>query len=165
MKGIHSIFIFLILFSATSIFAEDKKKIYDPAADAQKDVAAFLQKAGQEQKHLLIQVGGNWCSWCHKLHGFFSKNDSIAAFLNKNFTVYHLNHSKENWNLDILKSYNFPQRFGFPVLLILDKNGNVIHTQDSALLESSKTYDPTKVMRFLKLWAPTAFDEKHYLKE
>jgi hypothetical protein len=31
-----------------------------------------------------------------------------------------------------------PQRFGFPVFVIIDGDGNVLHTQDSALLEQGK---------------------------
>ena len=43
--------------------------------------------------------------------------------MNANYVVYHLNYSKENYNAKLLTKYNFPQRFGFPVFLILDGEG------------------------------------------
>jgi hypothetical protein len=49
-----------------------------------------------------------------------------------------------------------PQRFGFPVLVVLNSNGQRIHTQDSGLLESGDGYDPKKVIGFLKNWTPAA---------
>ncbi|MDE7096601.1 MAG: thioredoxin, partial [Muribaculaceae bacterium] len=49
-----------------------------------------------------------------------------------------------------------PVRFGFPVLIILDENGNILHTQDSALLESGEGYDKEKVTRFFESWTPGA---------
>jgi hypothetical protein len=56
----------------------------------------------------------------------------------------------------------YPQRFGFPVLVVLDENGKQLHTQDSALLEKGNGYDREKVKSFLRNWAPGAFDEMLY---
>jgi hypothetical protein len=82
--------------------------------------------------------------------------------LNKDFIVYHLNYSKENKNLDILAKYEYPQRFGFPVFLILDGNGKLIHIQNSGYLEAGKGYDHEKVFGFLNDWRPAALDPEQY---
>jgi hypothetical protein len=82
--------------------------------------------------------------------------------VDSNYVVYHLNYSKENKNLDYMKKFGYPQRFGFPVFVILDANGNQLHTQDSSLLEKDKGYDFDKVKTFFLNWAPSAFDEKKY---
>ncbi len=55
-----------------------------------------------------------------------------------------------------LKKLGNPVRFGYPVLVVLDNEGNVIHTQDSSFLESGEGYDKEKVKRFFESWTPTA---------
>ena len=77
----------------------------------------------------------------------------------------HLNYSKENQNKEVFAKYGFPQRFGFPVFIILDGKGNRIHTQASEYFENGKkSYDAEKVLNFLQQWSPTALDPKLYSK-
>lgn len=73
-----------------------------------------------------------------------------------------LNYSRENKNLDILAELEYPQRFGFPVIVILDGNGKRIHTQNSAYLEKEKSYDEKKMLEFLKHWSPASLDPGSY---
>jgi protein-disulfide isomerase-like protein with CxxC motif len=47
-------------------------------------------------------------------------------------------------------------RFGFPVFVVLDENGKVIHIQDSSFLEEGQGYNQEKVLRFFKNWTPKA---------
>lgn len=47
-------------------------------------------------------------------------------------------------------------RFGFPVFIIFDGNGKVLHIQDSALLEEGNGYNQMKVMGFFKNWTASA---------
>ena len=61
MKNVVLILLFLI-FSFAS-FAQNKK-LYDPKADAEKDIQLAIKQAALENKFVLIQGGGNWCSWC-----------------------------------------------------------------------------------------------------
>jgi thioredoxin-related protein len=137
-------------------------KLYNPAADAKKDLALAVQTAKEQNKHVLVQVGGNWCSWCVKLHGFFESNASIDSILKADYVLVRINYSPENKNPGVLASLGYPQRFGFPVLLILDQNGQRLHTQDTGYLELDKGYDPEKVSRFLLGWNVAAVDPKNY---
>jgi len=136
--------------------ANAQVNIYNPNADAKAEIAAAINKAKQENKHVFIQIGGNWCPWCVKLHNFMNADSTISEILTKNYVVVKVNYSKENKNLDVLEKLEKPQRFGFPVLVILNSNGNRIHTQDSGLLESGDGYDRKKVLNFLKNWTPEA---------
>ncbi|MEJ5317147.1 MAG: thioredoxin family protein [Tenuifilum sp.] len=138
------------------LMAYAQVNIYNPNADAKAEIAAAINKAKQENKHVFIQIGGNWCPWCVKLHNFMNADSTISEILTKNYVVVKVNYSKENKNLDVLKKLEKPQRFGFPVLVILNSNGNRIHTQDSGLLESGDGYDRKKVLNFLKNWTPEA---------
>ena len=56
----------------------------------------------------------------------------------------------------MMKRLGNPARFGFPVFVVLDERGNVLHTQDSSFLEDGNGYSEKKVLRFLKNWTPKA---------
>jgi len=85
--------------------------------------------------------------------------------VNENYVVYHLNYSKENYNTELLKKYKFPQRFGFPVFLILNEEGDLIHTQNSEYLESGNGYDKGKVTAFFNNWSKKALDSSNYKEQ
>jgi len=141
---------------AVLLQAQESRDIYHPMADARSDIAASLEKARNENKHILIQVGGNWCPWCIKLHDFFATDARIDSILQKDYIYMLVNYSKENKNESLMAEFGYPQRFGFPVLLVMDPQGKILHTQDTALLELDKSYDPFKVSRFLLGWNPAA---------
>jgi thioredoxin-related protein len=144
------------------LYAQEKVAVYNPNADAKADLKSAIAKAKTENKHVLIQVGGNWCSWCIKFHKMAISDPKIDSLIKADYVYLLLNYSKENMNLDVLKTFQNPQRFGFPVFVILDSNGKLLHTQDSGLLEFDKEYDPKKVETFLKQWNVKALDPKNY---
>ena len=152
----------LVFFISISSNAADTTKLYNPRANVTRDVEQALSKAKKEKKNVVLQIGGNWCVWCYRLNSFIQTDSLLKRLLHDNYVLYHLNYSKENKNLDYLKKLGYPQRFGFPVLVVLDADGKLLHTQDSALLEKGNGYDQEKVKSFLRNWAPGAFDEALY---
>lgn len=125
------------------------EKIFDPTRDSAKDIEAAIKKATKEKKRILLDVGGNWCSWCHKLDYLFTTNKEIGAMLKK-YVVVKVNFSQENENKDVLSKY--PTIPGYPHIFVLEKDGKLLHSQDTGLLESGDHHDPDKVMEFLKKW-------------
>lgn len=158
MRLIFTVFLFVSLKS----FAGDTTHLYNPFANVEKDVAAALVKAKIENKHVLLQIGGNWCTWCYKFNAFVNIDSTLKKILYNNYVFYHLNYSKENRNEAYMKKLGYPQRFGFPVLVVLDANGKQLHTQDSSLLEQGNGYSFDKVKAFLQNWSPLALNEKNY---
>ena len=152
----------LLCFFTMTVYCQDSVKIYNPTADAGMDLASAIQSASDQQKHVLVQVGGNWCSWCVRLHGFFNSNQQIDSILKADYILLRINYSPENKNPEVLAKLDYPQRFGFPVLLVLDANGRRIHTQDSGFLEEGKGYDAEKIKRFLLTWNTSAVNPKNY---
>jgi len=157
-----SLFTALLICVAVFVFAQEKANVYNPNADAKTDLKNAITKAKAENKHVLIQVGGNWCSWCIKFHKMATTDAKIDSLIKADYVYLLLNYSKENKNLDVLRTLQNPQRFGFPVFVILDGAGKLLHTQDSGLLEMDKGYDPKKVSTFLKQWNAKALDPKNY---
>ena len=151
-----------ILLVCSAAFAQEKK-LYDPNADGAKDIEAAIKKAAAENKFVLIQAGGNWCSWCLEFERFCKADTKIDSVINNSFVLYHLNYSKENRNKELFAKYGYPQRFGFPAFIILNERGERIHTQNSVYLEDgSKSYTREKVQEFLEMWAPRALNPKMY---
>lgn len=134
----------------------EKKLIYNPSADAKAELQNAIQKAKKENKNVLIQVGGNWCPWCIKFHNYLETTPTLDSLVKADYVFILVNYSKENKNEAILKELEYPQRFGFPVLLVLNTEGKRIHTQDSGLLESGEGYDFKKVKGFLSGWTVRA---------
>jgi thioredoxin-related protein len=141
----------------------DTNKLYHPTADAAKDIAAAVKKAKAENKYVLLQGGGNWCSWCIEFARFCKADPKIDSVINAGFVWYHLNYSKENENKAVFAKYGYAQRFGFPTFIILNEKGERIHTQNSEYLEDGKkSYDQRKVQSFLEMWSPRALNPKMY---
>ncbi|HLY71267.1 MAG TPA: thioredoxin family protein [Puia sp.] len=157
-----NLYFILLIFVTVRSVAQNDTKIYDPSANAENDIAALIKLAKIEHKNILLQAGGNWCSWCIEFNRFVHADSSIDSLINKCFVIYHLNYSKENENKSIFAKYGYPQRFGFPVFIILDGNGNKIHTQNSEYLEQGKSYNKQKVLEFLLNWTPLALDPSLY---
>lgn len=159
-----SIIIFFVLLLSFSLKAQEKINLYNPDADARKDLETALETAREQHKHVLIQVGGNWCPWCVRLHGVFETESKIDSILKSDYVFILINYSKENKNEVVLADLGYPQRFGFPVLLVLDQEGQRLHTQNTAYLEKDKGYDTDKLIGFLLDWNEKALDPKSYVK-
>jgi thiol:disulfide interchange protein len=132
--------------------AGDTTRLYNPTADAAKDVAQLLAQAKEGHKRVLLQVGGNWCVMCYRLNAFIKTDTVLKKLLDANYILYHLNYSPENKNRAYLKTIGSPERFGFPVLVVLDAAGKPLHTQESGALQRGNGYSFEKVKAFLEQW-------------
>lgn len=139
--------------------AQQAVKIYNPDADAKKDIASAVAKASAEGKHVFLQIGGNWCPWCVRFHKMVAEDMKLDSLVKANYEVVEVDYSKENNNHEILATLGFPQRFGFPVFVILDGTGKVIHTQDSGYLEQDKGYSQEKLERMFLNWSAFTMKE------
>jgi thioredoxin-related protein len=155
--------ILTFLYSIPS-FGQEREKfaLYKPEENAKVGLDAAISEAAKQRKNVFVQIGGNWCSWCARFHELATKDKQVDSAIQKNFVVYHINYSKENKNPEILKELEYPQRFGFPVFIILDGKGRRLHTQNSSYLEEGKGYSKEKVIAFLNDWSPAAFLPEQY---
>lgn len=51
--------------------------VYDPARDAAKDIENAVAVAGKTGQRILLDVGGNWCSWCRTMDKFFEEDRAL----------------------------------------------------------------------------------------
>ena len=138
------------------------KKVYNEDVNPIEQIDQAIVKAKSEGKFVICQVGGNWCPWCLRFADFITKDTTITKVINENFEYIHVNYNprksqgeeKQAQGKALMKRLDNCGRFGFPVFVVLDEEGKVIHIQDSSFLEEGKSYSQEKVLRFFKNWTP-----------
>lgn len=154
-----------VVLLSQAVCAQTKlKKVYDSKINPLEQIDNAVVKAKSEGKFVICQVGGNWCPWCLKFADFISNDTTISNVIAANFEYIHVNYSprksqgaeKLEQGKALMKRLNNAGRFGFPVLVVLDGEGKVIHIQDSGLLEEGESYNQKKVLDFFKGWTPKA---------
>lgn len=159
MRKIFLLLLFFLLIMNISALSQNNIKEeevfqpvtkFDPHRNPTEDLKAAVKEAQRKNKRIILDVGGDWCIWCHRLDKFFEDNEEVTSFMLDNFIVMKVNFSEENKNEEFLSQ--FPKIPGYPHLFILEKDGKLLHSQDTGLLEKGKGHDKEKVMAFLKKW-------------
>ena len=161
---------FIIIVLASALFslaanAQEQttpKKVYNEEINPLEQIDQALAQAQAEGKFVICQVGGNWCPWCLRFAEYITNDSTINALVEENFVYIHVNYHPRKateWSAEMMKRLNNPARFGFPVFVVLDGQGNVLHIQDSSFLEEGKGYNKEKVLRFFQNWTPKAVNE------
>ena len=139
------------------------KKVYNESIDPIEQLDQAIDRAKQEGKFVICQLGGNWCIWCLRFADYIENDSIIKQTVDDNFVYIHVNYHPRRSNAPakaeqtkaLLKRLSNPVRFGFPVFVVLDETGKVLHIQDSGLLEQGDGYDHEKTLKFFQHWSPT----------
>src|SRR5437762_324161 len=91
---------------------------YDPKRNPEDDLRTAVEKAKASGKRILVQVGGDWCGWCHLIIKYFKEDQKVAAALAKSYMIVKVNYSDENQNKEFLSKY--PRIKAYPHICILD---------------------------------------------
>ena len=90
----------------------------------------------------------------------------VNKTVNDNFEFIHVNYNPRKSSTTttdnsaaLMHRLGNPARFGFPVFVVLDTNGKVLHIQDSSFLEEGKGYSEKRVLRFFNNWTPKAVEQ------
>lgn len=137
----------LLLAVPWALAAELPRK-FDPHRDAAADLATAVALAAAQHKRVMVDVGGEWCSWCHLLDGFIAANDDVRQLVAANYVWLKVNYSPDNKNEQLLSRW--PKVKGYPHLFVLDATGALVHSQDTSVLEAGHGYDKAKVIAFLQ---------------
>lgn len=127
---------------------------YGPSRDAMADLQETMRRAQADKKRIILQVGGDWCGWCHVLTRTFENNSEIRTALQENFLVMKVNVDQTNPNRAFLS--NFPPINAFPHLFVLEGDGILLRSQDPTQFEASRGYSAKAVLAFLNEMAPKA---------
>ena len=125
---------------------------YDPKRDAAQDIVNAIKEAQRAHKNILLEVGGEWCSWCHRLDKFFLDHPELLQLRDKNYVTVKINFSEENENKEVLSKY--PPIGGYPHIFFLDSQGKLILSQDTGVFEAGTTYNLDRLTTVLTNWGP-----------
>lgn len=154
----------MILFLISSVSFSQREKLYDIDVNPTEQFEEALISAQDQNKHVMIQIGGNWCPWCYKFHDYYTEDAELDSIMTANYVLININYNPKNKH-DLFERLDFPQRFGFPVIVITDAKGKRLHTQNSWYLEDGKdSYDKEKFKSFLQNWTMPAVDPLSYKK-
>ena len=124
---------------------------YDPQADPNAGLKTAIERAAREHKHILMDVGGEWCGWCHRMDRFLADHAGLLALLNGNYVVLKVNFSPANENKAFLAGY--PHVAGYPHLFVLDGAGKLLVSKNTGDLEEGKSYNLDRFREFLEKYA------------
>ena len=165
MKKLLFVSVIAMLLPLLAGAQEGLKKVYDETVDQNVQIDNALKEARAAGKFVICQVGGNWCPWCLRFADFITKDAEISKLVGDNFVYIHVDYTPKSFKDDsarkarsekMMKRLGNPGRFGYPVFVVLDAKGKVLHIQDSSFLEEGQGYDKAKVLRFFKNWTPGA---------
>jgi len=140
------------------------KRVYNESIDPMAQIDEAVAKAKADGKFVVCKGGGNWCPWCLRFADFVEKDTAVNKVVNDNFEYIHVNYNRRQTAgaeavkkaEQLMNRLGNCRRFGFPVFVVLDENGSILHIQDSSFLEEGKGYSEEKVLRFFKNWTPKA---------
>jgi thioredoxin-related protein len=137
-----------LLFTLAADAQPPSEMKYDPKADPRADLQAALARASKEGKNVLMDVGGEWCGWCHRMDKFLTENAVLLDLLQKHYVVVKVNFSDENKNERFLAQY--PKIDGYPHIFVFDSTGKLLISKSTGDLEEGKSYNLARFVEFLK---------------
>jgi thioredoxin-related protein len=137
--------------SAIAVNLPTYSKVYDDQRDPFKDATAALALAKETNRQVLIEIGGNWCSWCHKMDSFLAKNPDVYKALHSQYVLLKISVSDSNENDDFMKS--LPPVLGYPHMYVSTAQGKMILSKDTAELLVGNNYSTSQWLNFLSDWS------------
>jgi thiol:disulfide interchange protein len=120
---------------------------YDRDRDAGADIQQALAESKKSGKNVLLEIGGDWCLWCHALERFYVQHPDLAALRQQNFITVYVYYGSDNKNEKPLSRY--PKIHAVPHFFVLDQNGNLLVSKTMPELEVADQPDIEKIRAFL----------------
>ena len=125
-------------------------KVYDDQRDPFNDANAALALAKATNRNVLIEIGGNWCTWCHKMDAFLLKNPQVYQSLHSKYVLLKISVSDTNENEDFMKA--LPPVLGYPHMYVSTAGGQMLLSKDTAELQDNNGYSTEYWLTFLQQW-------------
>ncbi len=134
--------------------------IFDRQTKGEVLIEQAMARAQQEDKRIVVLFGANWCPWCRRLHRIFTEAPAVLARLRTDFVLVYVDANFRNdrkRNATVLERYGDPiKKHGLPVLVVLDRDGTQLTTQETNGLAAATDEETVKrITDFLARWAPT----------
>ena len=125
-------------------------KYYDDQRDPFADAKDAINRAAKSNRNVLIEIGGNWCTWCKKMDAFLEKNPEVYQSLHSKYVVLKINVSDSNENEAFMKA--LPPVLGYPHMYVSTGTGKMLLSKDTAELLEGGNYSVERWIEFLTKW-------------
>lgn len=125
-------------------------KVYNDKRDPFADAVAAISLAEKTNRNVLIEIGGNWCTWCKRMDSFLEDNPKVYQSLHSKFVVLKVNVSDSNENDDFMKS--LPPVLGYPHMYVSTSAGKILLSKDTLELQENGDYSVDNWLMFLDKW-------------
>jgi len=123
---------------------------YDEQRDPFADAKAAIKLAQSTERNVLIEIGGNWCSWCKKMDAFLEDNPEVYRELHSKFVLLKINVSDSNENEAFMSA--LPPVLGYPHMYVSTASGKMILSKDTAELLQDGQYSVKHWLEFIDTW-------------
>jgi thioredoxin-related protein len=120
---------------------------FDPKRIAAADLQAAMVEAQRTGKYILLDVGGDWCQYCHEMNELFRQHPELTKLRDDKFVVVSVYYASDNKNKEFLSHYDKVE--GIPHFYVLDSRGKQLHSQHVRYLREGGAYSPEKMKAFL----------------
>lgn len=125
--------------------------IFDENLDFSTILDDALAKSQKTKKRVLIEFGGDWCIWSHRMNSVV-ESKKFKSLIDDNFIFLRctINALGEcNYPSD----REYPEFSSIPHFILLDENGKIIASQDTPGFEFLWFYKKWSLYNFFKKWA------------
>jgi thiol:disulfide interchange protein len=126
---------------------------YDTTRNPFADLQMAMERAKADGKRILVDVGGEWCSWCHILDDYITAHPRVVEAIRRNYVTLKVNMSPGHENQRFLSRY--PRIPGYPHIFVLESDGTLVRSQGTSELEEGHSYNEERVLEFLARWVAT----------
>lgn len=124
---------------------------FDPKRDPAADLQAAIAEAQHTGKHIILDVGGDWCVYCHQMDKLFEQHPELARLRDDHFVTVAVYYGSDNKNSQFFSRYEkIP---AIPHFYVLNEHGQLLHSQHVIELRAGHAYSPDKMKAFLLRWA------------
>lgn len=145
----------LVIVAPKISFSQEVKKpgynkyLFNPHTDAERSLKNALTKVQSSHRHVLVVIGGDWSYWSRVFWGHITRN----YYTNKNYELVLVNFSPVNKNEAIREKLHVPKDRGYPILVVLDEQGNNLITTDTDDMKLNiRAYDENLIDMFTEKW-------------
>jgi len=128
-----------------------KGPIFNPNRNPFEDAQEAVQRAMAQQKNILLEIGADWCVWCHRLEQFITSHPELLYLRSMNYV--HLRIHVEQDFSQTEFTHHLPPFDGIPHYFVYDPAGKLLHSQDTEPFEKGESYDYEKLSHFLMSWS------------
>jgi len=124
---------------------------YDVDANAEAALKTALARARAGHKHVLLDLGGNWCPDCRILAAVM-RLPEMSAFLTAHYEVVTIDVGRYDRNMQIPARYGLAKLPGAPTVLVLDEHGRLVNAGHESALTDARSMTPQALADWLASW-------------